>query len=172
MQYINIIRSHVFTTMLTQNSAPTNGTTVATNFGQDDIMNISKLISDYGATVILAAVGIIFLVKVLNTFLEKDKAVTNSIIPGLTEIRNTIANLKVTVVETISSHNTASNKKLTEVKTEINAVQKAFDKADANLTENVKKLDDRVDALTEQLTRIDAKLDIVINMATDKRDNK
>jgi len=121
-------------------------------------------IADNGIMVVIGAIVIGFLAKVLNIYVEKDKTITNSILPKMTEILKDLTSIRIAVVETISSHNMSTNKKFVELTSEMDAIKKNT----GNINDALIRTDERLDTMAESLTEIKTMLTM---MNKDKKDS-
>lgn len=79
---------------------------------ESGIMDVVKAISDFGVTIVIAAIVLIFMSKFLNNMLERDSIMINNVGPRLGKLSSTLHDFQKAVNEAISSHNTHVNKTL------------------------------------------------------------
>lgn len=112
------------------------------------INSIAKTIADLGVTIVICAVILIFLTRILNTMVNHVNTTYESILPKIETINDAITDSQNAIISAITGHNTSSNTKLYELRSDVN-------KAQADL----EKLSNAIFEMNAQLQRLDSNID-------------
>lgn len=92
-----------------------------------DVSNMVEIVSNYGITMVISVVVVLFLIRVLDTLLKQTTQSINQIIPKIETLVTAISELRASVVESITTHNLSMNKKIRELDLKIDGCKGNFD---------------------------------------------
>lgn len=129
--------------------------------GMDEFTNVAKTIADFGVTIVVCAVVIIFLFKILNTMVKQIEATQQSVLPEIQKIGDRINSVENNVMEAVTKHNTSSANRLYSTGTDIEKLKsdaaKMLDQL-AELNACIQRLDTNIDSEQMLLSQLSNEL--------------
>lgn len=114
--------------------------------------DIIRAIGDFGIMIVVSAAAIFVLVRVLSIMVDQVKTTYESVVPSIHEVKEECNEIKANLLQSLTNHNTASQKNLYELKVDLQTITKHLD-----------QLAQKVDSIES---------DIKIIKATEERDRK
>ena len=99
---------------------------VSDNTTENFVTTIVKSIADQGATIVIAAIVIIFFGVYLKNVLKRENELVYGIVPKLAEIKSTIEKLQTSFNESIGSHNTRTNQSMTSLERDTDVIKEGI----------------------------------------------
>lgn len=101
--------------------------------GDSGVSSMVETIGNLGIMIVIAAVVVLFLIRVLNTLLDQTKQTSATIVPKLNDIPYSINQMKTAIAEQISAHNISSNKQLSSIDLRLDHISSNLERVDREL---------------------------------------
>lgn len=131
-------------------------TQVTTSADTTELSSVAKIIADYGVTVVVCAIMLIFMWRYMNNILKRDNKLFEEVSPKLDSLEKHITELNTTLSTLISNHNAHSNNSLHAVERDLTDIRKL-------LLENQDQLRDIAGSLTNVQNGIEVLFRVTVN---------
>lgn len=94
----------------------------------DTLIQLARAIGENGILILIGAMFLIFMSKNFKSFLDKDKLISNSIVPKLDEILSGTTEAKQQIINLVTNHNSSSANKFNNINKELQDIMVDYQK--------------------------------------------